>query len=103
MDVPDLADPAVRDERASFLALRVEADVEVRAVDESAALGELEQLGRLHRVQRERLLADDVLARLEDRLHLRVVQVVGRRQVHDLDALVRQHRLEALVRGGKRD
>src|SRR5690242_11405414 len=54
VDVPDLAEPTVREQCARFLALRVEADVEVRAVDAAAALRELEQLGRLGRVERER-------------------------------------------------
>src|SRR5207302_10448039 len=76
VDVPDLADAAVREERPGLLALRVEADVEVRAVDEAAALGELEQLGGLPRVERKGLFADDVLAGRERRAHLRVVQVV---------------------------
>ena len=49
-------------------------------------------------VDRQRLLADDVLPGREHRLHLRVVEVVRRRQVNDVDTLVLEHRLEALVR-----
>jgi hypothetical protein len=68
-------------------------------VHEPALDGEREQLPRLGRGQRERLLADDVLAGRERRLHLRVVQVIGRRQVHDIDALVCEQCVVALVDG----
>ena len=48
-------------------------------------------------VSRQRLLADDVLAGGERLLHLRVVQVVRRRQVDDVDRVVREQRLVAVV------
>jgi hypothetical protein len=72
-------------------------------VDEAAALGKLEELRRLRGIHRERLLADDVLTCLERRLDLRVVQMVRRRQVDDVDAPLREHRLEALERLGERN
>jgi hypothetical protein len=103
VNVPDVAEASLGDQRPRLLALGVEAGVEVRGVDEPAAPGELEQLRRLRRVQRERLLADDVLPRLERRPHLRIVQVVRRRHVDDVDALVCEHRLEGLVRVRQRD
>ena len=80
-----------------LLDLRVEADVEVHGVHEPGALGERHELGGLARVHAERLLADDVLAGLQHRLDLRVVEVVGRREVDDVHARVREHRLEAVV------
>ena len=55
------------------------------------------------RVDRERLLADDVLARLQCRPRLCVVELVRRRQMNDVDAIVGEHLLEAVVRLGKRD
>jgi hypothetical protein len=66
-------------------------------VHEPGALGERHELGGLARVERERLLADHVLARLQHRLDLRVMEVVGRRDVHDVHARVLEHRLEAVV------
>ena len=81
---------------------REEAQVEVRAVDEAARLGELEQLAGLLRRHRERLLADDVLARGEHLLRLRMVQVVRRRQVDDVDRVVGEQRLERVVHGRDR-
>jgi hypothetical protein len=68
-------------------------------VDEAALVGEPHELGRLRGGQRERLLADDVLAGGERGLHLRVVEVIRRRDVDDVHARVRQQRLVALVRG----
>ena len=64
MDVPDVADLSGRHPGPCLVHEREEAKVEVRAVDEAARLREREQLGRLLRGHRERLLADDVLARL---------------------------------------
>jgi hypothetical protein len=78
---------------------RKEAKVEVRAVDEAARRRESEQLGRLLGRHRERLLADDVLARRERLLRLRVVQVVRRRQMDDVDGRVREQLLNRLVDG----
>ena len=101
MDVPDAAELAVEYPLPRLVQDRVEADVVVRAVDEARLLGQPEQLRRLRGGERQRLLADDVLSGSEDGLDLRVVEVVGRRQVHDPHAVVVQHRLEALVRLGK--
>ena len=70
MDVPDLADLALAHALAGLLDDRVEADVEVRAVDEPGALRQLDELRRLDRGHRERLLADDVLAGRERLLRL---------------------------------
>jgi len=55
-------------------------------------LGELDDPPRGRGVERERLLADDVLAGGQGGLGERDVQVVGRADVHDVD----------LVRGGER-
>jgi hypothetical protein len=74
-------------------------------VDDAALGGELRELGRLLGVERERLLADDVLAGRERLLDLCVVQVVRRREVNDIHIVVGEqllvapaHRREALRR-----
>ena len=67
-------------------------------MDEPALLGEAEQLAGLLRGERQRLLAHDVLAGGEHAFDLRVVEVVRRRQMDDVDALVGQHGLETVVR-----
>ena len=97
--VPDVADLAGADALARLLHERVEADVEVRAVHETGRRREFDELRRLGGGHRERLLADDVLPGRECLLHLRMVKVVRRRQVDDVDAVVLEHRLEAVVRG----
>ena len=102
MDVPHLADLAGQHAGPGLVDEREEAQVEVRAVDEAARLGELEQLGRLLRRHRERLLADDVLPRREHLLGLRMVEVVRRRQVDDVDRVVGEQRLERVVDGRDR-
>ena len=94
MHVPHLAQLAVPHPRPRLLHQRVEADVEVRAMHETALIGECGQLLRLGRGDRKRLLADDVLPGGEDRLHLRVVKIVRRREMDDIDAVVRQERVE---------
>jgi hypothetical protein len=98
VDVPDVADVSIRDQGAGLLALRVKPDVEVRAMDEAASLRELDEVRRLLRVDRKRLLTDDVLAGLEGRARLCVVEVVRRRQMDGVDAIVREHLFKALVR-----
>ncbi len=98
---PDLPELAGTHPLARLLHERVEADVEVRAVHEPAPLGQLDELGGLRGGHRERLLADDVLARLERLLHLRVVEVVRRRQVDDVDPVVGEDRVVALVCPGE--
>ncbi len=97
--VPDVAELAAARARTGLLDQRVEADVEVRAVDEPAALGELEQLAPTRRrsgraASRRRRACPAASACL----HLRVVEVVRRRQVDDVDAVVGEQRLVALVR-----
>jgi hypothetical protein len=67
VDVPDLAEL----DRARGLALGVVAKVEAGGGDKAGAGRESDELGRLRRGQRERLLADDVLAGLQGRACLR--------------------------------
>ena len=98
MHVPYLPDAAVEHTSSRFLHLRIEADVEIRAVHEPALLGQRDELAGLGGGQRERLLADDVLAGLEGALHLRVVEVVRRGEVDDVHAFVCKQRLVALIR-----
>ncbi len=99
MHVPDGTDLAAQNQRASLLHLRIEADVEVRAVHNAALDGQLEQLSRLIGGHSERLLADDVLARLERLLDLRIVELVRRRQMDDVHTLVAEQLLVALDDG----
>ena len=101
VDVPDVAQRADAHERPRLVDHRVEAKVEVRAVDEPAPLGELEQLGRLRRGRRERLLANDVLAGRQGIAYLAVMEMVRGRHVDDVDPLVGEQRLVALVRRGE--
>ena len=101
VDVPDLAQRARRHERPRLVRDRVEAEVEVRAVHEPALRRELEQLGRLRRGRRQRLLADDVLAGRQRIAHLPVMEMVRRRHVDDVHPLVGEQRLVALVRGSE--
>ena len=98
---PDLSQLARVHALAGLLHERVEAHVEVRAVHESAPLGQLDELRGLRRRHRQWLLADDVLARLERLLHLRMVEVVGRRQMDDVDLVVGENRVVALVGASK--
>ena len=88
MDVPDGADLARAHAGTHFLKERIEAEVEVRAVNEPGSFAELRELGRFVGSERERLLAHNVLPRSEHQLHLRVVELVRRRDVHDVDPLV---------------
>jgi len=62
VDAVNGAGLAAANARPCFAAEGVEPDVVVGAVDESACLGETQQLCRFLRRERERLLADDVLA-----------------------------------------
>ena len=77
---------------------RVVADVEVGGVDQAGRGGEGDQLARLRRRHRQRLLADDVAAGGEDGLRLRQVEVVGRGDVDRVDRRVVEERLERGVR-----
>ena len=101
VEVPDAAEHAVAHECSRVVDHRVEADVEVGAVHATARAGELEQLAGLVARRGEGLLADDVLARCEDGFDLRVMQVVRRGHVDDVD-VVGEKRVEALVRGCER-
>ena len=96
-DEPHVAERPGRDGLAGVLVERVEADVEVDRVDEAAAAAELDQLGRLRRRHRQRLLADDVLPGREDGLRLRDVQVVRRRHVDDVHGRVGEEVVERRV------
>ena len=98
VDVPDGAEHARRHERARLMGDRIEAEVEVRAVHEPALLRKLEQLRGLRRRRRQRLLADDVLARRQGVAHLVVMEVVRRRDVDHVHPLVGEQRLVAVVR-----
>ena len=98
---PDVADLAARDDIVGVLVERVVADVEVGRVDQTGRGGRLDQLARLRRRHRQRLLAHDVAARREDRQGLRQVQVVRRGDVDDLDARVVEQVVERVV--GARD
>jgi hypothetical protein len=97
VDVPDLAERALIQERPRLLHERIEPRHEVRAMDDPRRVRELDQLSRLGRRQGERFLADNVLASRKRLLHLRVVQVVRRRQVHDVDAVVLEQLTQAPV------
>jgi hypothetical protein len=74
---PDLAKAALGDDLPCVLVERVVADVEIRRVHETALRRECHELGGFGGGHRERLLADDVLARGEDGAGLRHVEVVG--------------------------
>ena len=58
----------------------------------------IEQLLRFRRRHRQRLVRDDVLALRDRRGVDRIVQVVRRRVVHDLDVGIVEQRLVAAVR-----
>ena len=96
-DQADVADATLADERRDVLVERVEADVEVDRVDEAARVGQRDELRGLRRGHRQRLLADDVAARGQDLPDLRVVELVGRGDVDDLDRVVREHFVQAGV------
>jgi hypothetical protein len=79
---------------ARLLDKRVHADVEVDCVDQSLLCRQLDQFRRLGRVHRKRLLADNVLASQKGGLGMRVVQIIGRSQVHYVDVGVGQHLIQ---------
>ena len=97
-DQPHVADLARGDDLVGVLVERVVADVEVRGVDQPGLGGEGDQLARLGRRHRQRLLADDVATGGEDGLRLREVEVVGRGDVDRVDRRVVEERLERVVR-----
>ena len=92
-----LADVAARDGVARLLHERVAAIVEGHGVDDAGLRRLIEQLLRLGGRHRERLVGDDVLA-LRDRGGVdRVVQIIRRRVVDDLDVGIVEQRLVAAV------
>ena len=82
MDQQRPSDLPGADQRLSLVAQRIEADVEADGVHLAAGLGPGEQIGGLGGVERQRLLADDVLPGIEDRMGLFGVEVVGGGEVH---------------------
>ena len=83
--------------RRCVLAERVEAVDEADGVDQAEfGCGTAEFVG-LRRCQCERLLADDVLAGLQRRHHLLVMEVVRAAYVHGVYAVVVEHLVEAFV------
>ena len=97
-DEPDLAEATACDELVRVLVERVVADVEVRRVDESRVRGRRDETSGVVGRHRQRLLADDVLAGTQDRQRLLDVDVVGRRDMDDVDGVVRQEVIERRVR-----
>ena len=100
-DQPHVADLARGHDLVGVLVERVVADVEVRGVDQPGRGGQGDQLARLRRRHRQRLLADDVLARGEDGLGLRQMQIIGRGDMDGVDRRVVEQGLERRV--GARD
>ena len=97
-DEADVPHPAVPHVLRDVLVERVEPDVEVHRVHEARRRGLRDERRRFLRRHRERLLADDVLPGAEDRRCLLVVELVGRRDMDDLDGVVGEDGLEAVVR-----
>ena len=99
-----LADVAARDREPRLLDQRVAAVVEGDRVNDAGLVRGVEQLLRLRRGHRQRLVGDDVLAFGDGRGIDRIVQVVGRGVVHDLDVRIVEQRLVAPVglRGAER-
>ena len=93
-----LADVAARNREARLLDQRVAAIVERHRMDDAGLGRGLEQLLGFRRGHRQRLVRDDVLA-LGDRRRIdRIVQIVGRGVVNDLDLGVVQQRFITAVR-----
>ena len=76
---------------------RVVAEVEARSVDNAGALGLGDELASLGDRHGERLLANDVLARLEEGLDVLKVQVVWAGDVNDVDGTVVTKGVEAVI------
>src|SRR3984893_4832709 len=98
-DESHLAKPAFANQLMKVLAQWIEPNVEVHRMDEAAGLRELEQPGGFGRGHGQRLFAHDMLARRQRGLCMRVMDVVGRRDVYDIDALIGQHRLHRFICG----
>ena len=96
-DEPDVSKLSRSDELVDVLVERVEADVEVDGVHLPAARRTLDQVGGLLGGHGQWLLAHHVPIRVEDASHLRVVEVVRRGDVDDLDAIVVEQLIEAAV------
>ena len=96
-DEANVAQCPLGDRLAQVLVEGIETDVEVDRADQARGGGETNQIGRLGCGHGQRLLAHDMTSRGEDLSGLRHVQVVRRRDVHDLHALVGQERLERRV------
>src|SRR6185503_18107884 len=74
----DVTEPAVPDQLRDMLIERIEAEVEVHRVHEAARSRSLDQLSGLRGGHRQRLLADHMPTRREDRQDLPVMQLVRR-------------------------
>ena len=92
-----LADVAARDRVPRLLHERVAAVVEGDGVDDAGFRGLVEKLLPVRRRHRQRLVRDDVLALGDRRGVDRVVEVVRRRVVHDLDLGIGEQRLVAAI------
>ena len=95
-----LADVAARDRVPRLLHERVAAVVEGDGVDDAGFRGLVEELLPVRRRHRQRLVGDDVLAFGDRRGVHRVVEVVRRRVVHDLDLGIGEQRLVAAIGPG---
>ena len=93
-----------RDREPRLLDQRVAAVVERDRVNDAGLVRGVEELLRLRRRHRQRLVGDDVLPLGDGRGVDRIVQVVGRGVVHDLDIRIVEQRLIAAVglRGAER-
>ncbi len=83
------------------MAERIEADVEADGVHLAACLGTGEQVGCLGGVERQRLLADDVLPGVEDGPDLFGVEVIGGGEVHNVDIGVVEGGFQVREGGGE--
>ena len=92
------ADVAAGDRVARLLHERVAAIVERDRMDDARLRRLIAQRFRLGRRHRQRLVGDDVLALRDGGRVDGVVQVVGRRVVHDVDVGIVEQRLVAAVR-----
>jgi hypothetical protein len=99
-DQADATQSASPDRAVQVLVEGIEADVVVDRADAVAGRREGHQLRGLLRSDRERFLADHMPPGREDRLDLRVMQVVGRRDVHHLDRGVGEQVVQAAIRHG---
>jgi len=87
-DGVDLAELAGEDHLAGLANERVAGVVVRDAEDDAGLVDDLRQLLRLGEIERQRLVADDIEARLGDRLRDLEVRVVRRRDRDEVDSLV---------------